>query len=226
MDDGPPPDGGGPRPVAEGTPTQKFAGSGPEPRLPGPVVSAGSAPPLPDALLGLRLADLDLKPPLTVAADLPLAQAAARMHAARLASCLVEHAGGWGILTERDIVRAVAEARDKATAGDLASTPLVTSAGHELLAEAFAHQHHADQIDVEHAAEGVRPVPGGGECGDGAGTGPGDAAIVGIAGEFVLPGDLRQDLLEQIARLEEELAQLFCSTWPRKVDRVATCLRG
>jgi hypothetical protein len=26
----------------------------------------------------------------------------------------------------------------------------------------------------------------------------------------------RRSLLEQIARLEEELAQLFCSTWPRK----------
>ena len=26
----------------------------------------------------------------------------------------------------------------------------------------------------------------------------------------------RRTLLEQIARLEEELAQLFCSTWPRK----------
>jgi hypothetical protein len=26
----------------------------------------------------------------------------------------------------------------------------------------------------------------------------------------------RRQLLEQVARLEEELAQLFCSTWPRK----------
>ena len=26
----------------------------------------------------------------------------------------------------------------------------------------------------------------------------------------------RRSLLEQVARLEEELAQLFCSTWPRK----------
>ena len=26
----------------------------------------------------------------------------------------------------------------------------------------------------------------------------------------------RQSLLEQIGRLEEELTQLFCSTWPRK----------
>jgi hypothetical protein len=38
----------------------------------------------------------------------------------------------------------------------------------------------------------------------------------------VLPGTgtderpARRSLLEQIARLEEELAQLFCSTWPRK----------
>ena len=26
----------------------------------------------------------------------------------------------------------------------------------------------------------------------------------------------RRSLLDQIARLEEELAQIFCSTWPRK----------
>ena len=26
----------------------------------------------------------------------------------------------------------------------------------------------------------------------------------------------RQTLLEQVSRLEKELAQLFCSTWPRK----------
>jgi hypothetical protein len=38
----------------------------------------------------------------------------------------------------------------------------------------------------------------------------------------VLPGietderPARRSLLDQIARLEEELAQLFCSTWPRK----------
>ncbi len=36
----------------------------------------------------------------------------------------------------------------------------------------------------------------------------------------------RRSLLEQVARLEEELAQLFCSTWPRKGFEWGVSSRG
>jgi hypothetical protein len=36
----------------------------------------------------------------------------------------------------------------------------------------------------------------------------------------------RRSLLEQVARLEEELAQLFCSTWPRKGLEFGVPARG
>ena len=46
--------------------------------------------------------------------------------------------------------------------------------------------------------------------------------VVQPIGPLVVPGTTpderpaRRTLLDQIARLEDELAQLFCSTWPRK----------
>ena len=36
----------------------------------------------------------------------------------------------------------------------------------------------------------------------------------------------RRSLLEQVARLEEELSQLFCSTWPRKGFEWSSPTRG
>jgi hypothetical protein len=51
---------------------------------------------------------------------------------------------------------------------------------------------------------------------------PRPAAVMPPVGPSVLPRTLpderpaRRSLLDQVARLEEELAQLFCSTWPRK----------
>ena len=67
--------------------------------------------------------------------------------------------------------------------------------------------HDADQVGVpvaaaqvgktadeaEHAAKGVGALPGGGEGGDAAGAGPGDGAVVGVAGEPVPFGHFGKD---------------------------------
>jgi hypothetical protein len=58
------------------------------------------------------------------------------------------------------------------------------------------------------------------------------APFVPPAGPPVLPRTTpderpaRRSLLEQVARLEEELSQLFCSTWPRKGFEWGVSSRG
>ncbi|WP_034628601.1 putative nucleotidyltransferase substrate binding domain-containing protein [Desulfocurvibacter africanus] len=92
-----------------------------------------------DPLLGRRLADLELRAPLTLGPGLSLAEAAGRLAEAGAASCLLDLGeGSLGILTERDVVRAVAQNAGSRPARDFASSPLVTMDRSRLLVEAFA----------------------------------------------------------------------------------------
>lgn len=92
-----------------------------------------------DPLLSRRLAELELRIPLMLAPGLSLVQAAGRMAEAGAASCLLDLGdGSLGILTERDVVRAVARNAEGNSARDFASSPLVTVDRGRLLVEAFA----------------------------------------------------------------------------------------
>lgn len=90
-------------------------------------------------LLGRRLADLELRPPLVLGPNPSLTEAAGRMVETGTAACLLDLGEGrLAILTERDVARAVAQSAGDRPARDFASAPLVTVGKDKLLVEAFA----------------------------------------------------------------------------------------
>ncbi|GFK93042.1 hypothetical protein NNJEOMEG_00871 [Fundidesulfovibrio magnetotacticus] len=92
-----------------------------------------------DGFLGLTAGSLPARPPVFVDPQASVVQAARAMRAAQATACLVGTPEAvQGILTERDVVRAVAEdAAPDAPARDFMSREVVTISGRELVSEAF-----------------------------------------------------------------------------------------
>jgi hypothetical protein len=55
-----------------------------------------------------------------------------------------------------------------------------------------------------------------------------DLTVGPLAPSTLVPDEraARRTLLDQVARLENELSQVFCSTWPRKLERPLVAGRG
>lgn len=92
-----------------------------------------------EGFLGLTVGSLSLPGPVFVGEQTPVAEAARAMRAARATACLAgTPARVTGILTERDIVAAVADGADlTGPVGAVMSRGVVTVARGELVAEAF-----------------------------------------------------------------------------------------
>ncbi len=112
-----------------------------------------------DTFLGQTVGTLPLRAPVFVPPGTPVAQAARAMHAARATACLVGAPDRLdGILTERDLVRAVAEGRDPALPVEtLMSRGVVCVGLTELVAEATLRM-------VRHAIRRVAVTGADGRC--------------------------------------------------------------
>lgn len=140
-----------------------------------------------DPFMRLSIDNVELAPPVRVDGEATLAFAAARMAEAGVSACLVEQAGVVaGILTERDVLRAVA-AKDQDPRYVLASqamtAKIITMGAGEPLFEAFA-------LMVKHAIRRLVVVDANG-------------APRGIVGE----GDLLAVRGENPAHLSREIAE-------------------
>lgn len=99
-----------------------------------------------------RLGEVMSRPPASAPASLDLAAAASRMSAAGISSLLVEDGEGGikGIVTERDILRAVArapEAMSRMTLGEIMSGPLVTLPESAFVYRAIGRM---DRLNIRH----------------------------------------------------------------------------
>lgn len=86
---------------------------------------------LPPALANATVGDVAQRPVLVCGADTPLRSVAASMAAKRIHSVVVRDAPrgvhGWGVVTDVTLVKALAEDRLDATAGDVAGPPAVVA---------------------------------------------------------------------------------------------------
>ncbi len=94
--------------------------------------------------------------PALLGAGVTVAEAAARMRSGRWDAVVVEAAGRFGILTERDIVRLIGEGRVATALGEAASFPLVTVAARDSL-------FHARKLFAEKRFRHLGVVGDGGE---------------------------------------------------------------